>query len=165
MNRHSSIQLFGALLIAAILAGPSCQSARDESNFPTLHPRERALYTLVVFEPGGTEIRLASLTRQRVHQSFTAQAPDGSSIELEVELIADREAESLYGGTLQLHSADGTWSMEQRLTPRSSGRWQFTLDPTSNPMTWTSLRVEIEPDPYWEMDQQRPRRVGRGRPR
>jgi hypothetical protein len=163
MNHRSSTSLFTTLMIVATLVSPGCQSARDDSSFPTLHPRERALYTRLVLEPGGTELRLASLTRQRIQEQFTVQATDGSGIDLEVDLIADREAESLYGGTLQLRSSDGSWSMEYQLTPRSSGRWQFTLDPSTSPLAAERLLVEVEPDPYWEMDQQRPRRLTKRR--
>jgi hypothetical protein len=157
-----TLRFFAALSLFALLAGLGCQSVRDDSSFPTLHPRKRALYTSVVLEPGGTKIQLASLTRQRIKQQFAAIGSDGSAIELEVELIADREAESLYGGTLVLRSSDGGWSSEHRLSPRSSGRWHFELEPVAHPLAWTSLRVEIEPDPYWEMDQQGPHRF-RGR--
>ena len=149
-------------LLLALLGSPACQSVRDGSKFPTLHPRERALYTSVQLEPGGTEVMLASLTRQRAKQAFTATGPNGKTIHLEVELIADREAESLYGGSILLRTIDGAWSSEHRLPPRSSGRWGYELEPTSNPLAWTSLRVEIEADPYWEMDQQRPQRMRRG---
>lgn len=150
-----------AALIAcfvSLLASTGCQSAGDDSSFPTLHPRERALYTTVQLEPGGTEVRLASLTRQRKSQRFSVLDGNGNSVEFVLELHADREAESLYGGSLLLRSIDGNWSSEHRLSPRSSGRWQIEIDPASNPLAWASIRVEIEPDPYWEMDQQRPHR-------
>jgi hypothetical protein len=159
MIQPASSRFFGAILIATAVAGSGCQSARDDSSFPTLHPRERALYTLLAFEPGDTQMRLASLTRQRVQELFAAPTSDGMRMDLEVELTADRESESLYGGKLRLRSQDGSWSSDHRLTPRSSGRWQFELDPHANPFAWTMLRVEIEPDPNWEMEQQRPRRL------
>ena len=156
-HQFGRLAILFAFLVSLVLS-TGCQSARDESNFPTLHPRERALYTTVQIEPGGTEVRLASLTRQRVSQRFSAQDKNGDPVQFELELHADREAESLYGGSLLLRSSDGNWTSEHRLSPRSSGRWQIELDPASNPLAWTSLRVEIEPDPYWEMDQQRPQR-------
>lgn len=157
IHRLGRLAILFAFLLS-LLTIPGCQSARDDSSFPTLHPRERALYTSVLLEPGGTEVRLASLTRQRVSQQFSAPDKNGNPVQFELELHADREAESLYGGSLLLRSSDGNWTSEHRLSPRSSGRWQIELDPASNPLAWISLRVEIEPDPYWEMDQQRPQR-------
>jgi hypothetical protein len=162
MSEHPSLRISALLLLFVSLAGTACQSA-SVSNFPSLHPRERALYTTVLLEPGGTRIQLASLTRQRIKQDFPAVAADGRPVVFEVELIGDREAESLYSGSILLRSSDGAWSSEHRLSPRSSGRWQFELDPQTNPMAWSSLRVEMEPDPYWEMDQQRPRSMNRRR--
>lgn len=147
--------------LALMLASAGCQSARDDSNFPTLHPRERALYTTVKLEPSGTTIKFASLTRQRVSQPFHQLDADGNPRKFEIELRADREAESLYSGSLQVRFAEGNWSRDFTLGPRHSGRWQFELDPADNPLACSRLRVEIEPDAYWEMDQQRPARLHR----
>lgn len=141
------------LLISALLG--SCQSVRDDSNFPTLHPRERALYTTLTLEPGPQQLELAGLTRQRQEQSFTVTGPIGSQ-ECIVRLWANREGESLYTGTLELAAADGSWMTTHRLPPRSSGRWEIDLAATSAEHGYTLMKVEIEPDPYWEMEQQRP---------
>lgn len=141
-------------LLAVLLVG-SCQSVRDDSNFPTLHPRDRALYTTILLEPGEQKLELAGLTRQLQEQSFTLTGPSGE-LPVVVRLRADREAESLYTGTLTLAAADGSWEVIHRLPPRSSGRWQIDLAPTTGDHGFTGMRVEIEPDPYWEMEQQRP---------
>lgn len=142
-----------ALLTLALLG--SCQSMRDDSNFPTLHPRERALYTTLTLEPGPQQLELAGFTRQRQEQSFTVSSPRGPQDCL-VRLWANREGESLYTATLELAAADGSWTTTHRLPPRSSGRWEIDLAATSAEHGLTRMKVEIESDPYWEMEQQRP---------
>lgn len=149
------------LFLTACLALAGCQSVRDDSDFPTLHPRERALYTSLTFSPGEQVIQLAGLTRTRQSERFDLIDASGSSWTVEVNLRANREGASLYSGTLELKSTDGVWSSQHRLLPRSSGRWQFALEPDSAAHGFAGLLVEIEPDPYWEMDQQRPARMPR----
>lgn len=144
-----------ALALLALLFASNCQSVRDDSSFPTLHPRERALYTTIYLEPGEQKIELAGLTRQLQEQSVTLVNPSGE-LPIVVRLRANREAESLYTGTLELAAADGSWEIVHRLPPRSSGRWQLDLAPSTGDHGFETMRVEIEPDPYWEMEQQRP---------
>lgn len=140
------------------LGSASCQSARDSSSFPTLHPRERALYTTLRFEPGGTELQIASLRRDRSENSFLLTLADGSESRLHLSLLADRETGSLYSANLLIEFSAQGWAQKLDLSPRSSGRWNVTLDASNNPAAWERLEIEIESDPYWEMEQQRPLR-------
>ncbi|MAW61382.1 MAG: hypothetical protein CMJ94_11175 [Planctomycetes bacterium] len=137
-----------------VLALASCQAGAS-SDFPNLHPRERALYTTLKLEPGGQEFQLAGLTRTRQTASVPATVEPTPHPALEIELRADRES-SLYSGTLLLRAADGSWSASYRLPPRSSGRWTLDLARETQHHGYAQLQIEIEPDPYWEMDQQRP---------
>lgn len=135
------------LTLACLLPLAACQSSRDDSDFPTLHPRERALYSTLTFQPDGPVIELAGLTRQR--QTTTL---DG----MVIELRADREGLNLYEATLELRATDDSWSTQHRLLPRTSGRWQVDLAGSDLHHGWVHVDVEIESDPYWEMDQKRP---------
>ena len=137
-----------------------CQTVQDDSNFPTLRPRHRALYTTILLEPGAQKLELTGLTRQLQKQDFTLTRPSGE-LPIEVRLRANREDGNAYTGTLTLAAADRSWEMVHRLPPRSSGRWQFNLAPTSGDHGFRTMRVEIEPDPFWEMEQQRPPRLPR----
>ncbi|MCH2101523.1 MAG: hypothetical protein MK209_06340 [Planctomycetes bacterium] len=143
------LPLLGTLLLIG------CQGALEDSNFPTLPPRERALYTTLVFGPGGQKIELAGLTRQLQEETATVTSPLGDQA-VQFLLRANRKGTNAYAGTLQLRAADGSWSAHHILQPRSTGRWKIDLRPTAAHHGWQTLHVEIEPDPFWEMDLQRP---------
>lgn len=144
------------LLLLGLAAAPvSCHTMAGPNGLPTLHPRERALYTTLRFAPGEDEIHLASLTRQRVTRSSSWIGEGQQTVELEVSLVANREGAHAFEATLELFEAATNWRCELQLPPRLSGRWRLELPPGSS-QAWRSLEVEIEGDPYVEMERQRP---------
>lgn len=142
-----------AALLAALALAAACSAPGD----PPLLPRHRALYATLELRPDGPVLELESLTRFRETARFardgTRLADDATDAWLEVEFRGDRDASGAFSAEIILRAPDRGWTQRLQLPPRSSGRWQRPLDGLPGA---TGLAIEIEPDPYYEMERMKP---------
>lgn len=157
-----------SILILLPLLATSCQS---NSSLPLL-PRKRALYTtfsIYEAEAGPAEIAIPEEvcvvqidTLTRLRKKVITQLPDRPGTSIEIELWPDRNDDWSYQGKVLLiyrKETDGveqSWSKDFRLPLRISGRWTLDLGPNSINQKHVLIEVEMEPDPYYEMNRQAP---------
>lgn len=162
------------LLVIAVPALSACSAIGEAP----LMPRHRALYTEVQLTPTVTSegvepssVELASLTRRRISEALLLS--DGSAQVL-IEFRGDRAADGAFLGEIHLRaypsdanlSVDEVaetplWEASHRLAPRTSGLWEFPLPGTARESGWRSFRIEVEPDPYLELDRVKPHKLPR----
>jgi hypothetical protein len=156
-----------ALILLPLLA-TACQS---NSSLPLL-PRNRALYTtfsIYEAEAGPAEIAIPEEicvvqidTLARLRKSVVTPLESRPGTTVEIELRPDRNDDWSYQGKVRLtylkdlNGAQKSWTESFRLPLRMSGRWTIDLGPNSLNQKHVLIEVEMEPDPYYEMNRQAP---------
>jgi hypothetical protein len=157
-------------LLLLPLVSSACQS---NAELPLL-PRDRALYTTFsIYEADQgpaevaipvelCEIEINTLTRLRKTVLTELEQRPGWSIE--IEMWPDRNDDGSYQGKVDLsyrrnlEGAESLWAKSFLLPLRMSGLWTIDLGPNSINQKHILLEVEMEPDPYYELNRQSPLR-------